>query len=336
MPSSEVLDFAALTAPIPGEDPAGGTGDFYTVRRFLDEARTSHDPEQFPQGSPEREQEKREPNWPKIIQEAKSNLASKCKHLVYAVRLSEAMLMQNGFAGVRDSMKLLRLLFSDCWDRVYPKIEEAGDEAARIAQVNWLGDPLTGAMYPTKIRTTPLFGAMSWQSWKDAAGDFEGAVNAVPTEKVQLLVDDIEAASQEIRELVATCEQKVPDEPAELGEVSRALGDCLNLAKQALTKKGGPIGAMGADGAVITAEGEAGGGGIAIAPVDVTGQRTAIYEQINQLADKLERIDSHSPVPWLLRKIIKLGPMPFHKLVKLLTSNDNVLEFMKPEDEKED
>src|ERR1700730_17801511 len=116
MPSPELLDFAALTGPIPGDDPAGNTGDFYTVRRFLDEARTSHDPEQYQQGSPEREQEKREPNWPKILQETKTNLTSKCKHLVYAVRMAEALVMHNGFPGVRDGIKLLRLLFADCWD----------------------------------------------------------------------------------------------------------------------------------------------------------------------------------------------------------------------------
>jgi type VI secretion system protein ImpA len=336
MPSPDLLDFAALTAPIPGDDPAGNTGDFYNVRRLLDEARTAHDPAQFQKGSPEREQEKRDPNWNKIIQEAKSNLASKCKHLVYAVRMAEAMVMQNGFAGVRDSMKLLRMMFTDCWDRVYPKVEEPGDEAARVAQINWLGDPISGALYPTKIRKTPLMGAMSWQNWKDASGDFEAAVAAVPVEKVQLLVEDMEAALQELRELLTACEQRVPGESAELGEVSRALDDCLNLAKQALAKKGGvPGAAAGADGTAASADGAV-AGGVEIASVDPTAQRNAIYEQINQLADKLERIDSHSPVPWLLRKITKLGPMRFHKLVKLLTSNDNVLEFMKPEDEKDD
>lgn len=335
MPSPELLDFAALTAPIPGDDPAGNTGDFYNVRRDLDEARTSHDPEQFKPGTPEREQPKRDPNWHKIISEAKSNLSSKCKHLVYAVRMTEALVMQNGFPGVRDSMKLLRLLFTDCWDRVYPKIEEPGDEAARIAQVNWLGDPISGALYPTKIRKTPLFGSMSWQNWKDATGDFEAAVAAVPAEKVQQLVEDIEAASQELRELLTACEQRVPNEPAELGEVSRALGDCLNLAKQALSKKGGAPGAVGGAEGAPAAGAEAAAGAAAIAVIDPTAQRNAIYEQLNQLAEKLQKIDSHSPVPWLLRKITTLGPLPFHKLVELLTSKDNVLEFMTPEEKKD-
>ncbi len=335
MPSPDLLDFAALTAPIATEDPAGGTGDFYTVRRLLDECRTSHDPAQYQQGSPEREQEKRDPNWPKIIQETRAQLTSKCKHLVYAVRLTEALVMQNGFAGVRDGMKLVRLMFADCWDRMFPKIEEAGDEAARIAQVNWLGDPNSGAFYPLKIRMMPLLGALSWQNWKDAKGDIESAVAGVPVDKVQLLVEDIEAANAELRELLTACEQRVPDESAELGEVSRALNDCLNLAKQALAKKGGAPGTAGvADGTAVADDGTGTGGAVIVA-VDPTAQRNAIYEKIDQLADQLEKIDSHSPVPYLLRKAKKLGDMKFHALVRKLTTNDNVLAFIDPETDKE-
>lgn len=332
MPTADLLDFATLTQPISGDDPAGGTGDFYNVRRLLDECRTSHDPEQYQPGTPEREQEKRDPNWPKIISETKSQLSSKCKHLVYAVRLCEALAMQAGFAGVRDGMKLLKLLLSDCWDRIYPKIEEAGDEAARVAQVNWLGDPVSGAYYPTKIRKTPMFSGMCWQDWKDGQGEFEAAVAATPAERVAVMIEDIEAAIQEIRELLTVCEEKIPDEPAELGEVSRALNECLNLAKQAMQKKGGVpsgggddsgLGAVGGDGAVAT------GGGVATQVMN----RDSLYEAINRIAESLERIEPHSPVPLILRKVTQLGQLNFPKLVDELTRERTVLDYIKPPEE---
>ncbi|MBX7103482.1 MAG: type VI secretion system ImpA family N-terminal domain-containing protein [Gemmataceae bacterium] len=337
MPTADLLDFAALAAPIPGDEPAGTAGDFYTVRRLLDECRTSHDPEQFPPGTPEREQEKRDPNWPKIISEAKSHLSTKCKHLVYAVRMCEGLVMQFGFAGVRDGLKLLHVLMSECWDRLFPVIEEAGDEAARIAQVNWLGDPVSGAFYPTKIRKTPLFGSLSWQSWKDGQGDFEAAVASTPYDKVQTLHDDIEGALQALRELSAVCDEKVPDEPAELGEVTRALTDCLNLTKQALQKKGGGGGGEIGGGGDGSAGGEMGssggmmaGGGIAIP--NVGASRDALYEAINRLAESLEKLEPHSPVPMILKKITKLGPLNFPKLVDELTKDRNILEYMRPDE----
>jgi len=324
MPSPDLVDFEALTAPIPGDDPAGDPKDFFLLRRTLDECRTEHDPSQYPEGTPEHEQEKRDANWNKIFQETKSALTGKCKHLLYAVRMTEALVMMNGFAGVRDSMKLLRLLVENAWDRLHPKNEEPGDEAARIAQLNWLGDPFSGAFYPTKIKKTPIFGSLSWQSWKDSAGDFEAAVNASSTEQCQLVVDDIQAAQTELQGLIAATEGHVPQEPPELGEVARALQDCLVLSQQGLQKKTGTGGAEialadGMPGAVVTGT-----------PTGAGASREQIYEAINRLADTLERMEPHSPVPMLLKKIVTLGPMRFYDLVAELTRDQKVLDFMKP------
>jgi predicted component of type VI protein secretion system len=345
MPTADLIDFAALTAPIPGDEPAGSLGDFYTVRRLLDDCRTSHDPEQFPEGSPERLDPKRDPNWAKIISETRNQLTSRCKHLVYAVRMCEGLVMQAGFAGVRDGLKLLKLLMTDCWDRLYPAIEEAGDEAARVAQINWLGDPMSGAFYPTKIRKTPLVGSLSWQSWKDGEGDFEAAVASATVEKLTQTAEDLDGALQELRELLAVCEEKAPDEPAELGEVQRALSDALNLIRQALQRKGGggdagptDAGLLGGtgDGGVGAAGSGAAAGGVAIPSVNIAASRDAIYDAILRLAESLEKLEPHSPVPMILRKVTKLKPMNFHGLVEELTRQQSVLEYIRPEEPSSD
>lgn len=328
MPSPDLLDIAALTAPIPGDDPAGDTKDFYTLRRTLDECRTEHDPEQYPQGTPEREQPKREPNWVKIQQETKEALGKRCKHILYAVRLAEALVMQSGFAGVRDGMKLLKQLVAECWDRLHPKIEEPGDEAARIAQLNWLGDPVSGAFYPTKIRKTPMFGAMSWQNWKDASGNFEAAVSATPLEKCQLMVEDIAAAQEELRGLLAVTDEKSPSESAELGEVSRALQDCIMLVQQVVQKKGGGVAADAGGDSAEAGGGESSSGGSGA--VRAGASRDQIYQELNRLADVLSSVDRHSPVPLLLKKIVQLGPMSFHQLVEELTREQKIVDFFRP------
>lgn len=331
MPTADLLEFDAIVAPIAGDDPAGDPKDFFMLRRTLDECRTEHDPSQYPEGTPEHEQEKRDANWGKILQEARSALTSKCKHILYAVRICEALVMMHGFAGVRDGMKLCRRLVEDCWDRMYPKIEEPGDEAARIAQLNWLGDPISGAFYPTKVRKTPLFGALSWQSWKDGAGNFEAAVASATTEQCQLLVDDLEAARHELDSLVSVAESRSPNDVPELGEVSRALQDCLVLAQQGLQKKVGSGGGTGGEMMVAEGGGAVAAGGI---PMGAGASREQIYEAVMRLADSLERIEPHSPVPALLKKIVGLGPMRFYELVAELTKDQRVLDFMKPPEEK--
>ncbi|MFL6545702.1 MAG: hypothetical protein ACJ8LM_11060, partial [Candidatus Udaeobacter sp.] len=160
------------------------------------------------------------------------------------------------------------------------------------------------------------------------------AVNATPAEKVQTLIEDLEAALQELRELTAACEQKVPDEPVEVSEIERALNDSLTLAKQALNEKGGSAqpatGEQQADGSVAPVSSPA-----VLQTLDPTAQRNAIYEEIHRLADKLEKIETHSPVPWLLRKVTKLAAMRFDKLVEVLNGKDTVLEFLTPEEPEE-
>jgi type VI secretion system protein ImpA len=330
MPTADLLDFDSLLAPIPGDNPAGANLD-YELRRRLDEMRTEFDPSQYQEGSPEREQPKREANWGGIAEQTKQTLTRKSKHILYAARLVEAMAMLHSFAGVRDGMKLLRLMVTDCWDRMNPPIEEPGDEAARIAQLNWLADPTSGAFYPTKIRKMTLFTsggeAMTWQSWKDGVGNFEAAVDSAATERCQLLVEDISAALDEMRALQQSGEARAPQEPPELGEIGRALTDCLDLAKKALARKEGSLATEGGV-AIEGAPGEGGGGAQVMS-------REGIYRQVEQLANFLERLEPHSPVPMLLRKAITLGPMRFHELVEALTKDSRVLDFLKPPEESQ-
>jgi type VI secretion system protein ImpA len=319
-----------LIAPIPGDNPAGANLD-YELRRKLDEFRTEFDPAQYGEGSPEREQPKREANWAGVIEQTKSMLSKKSKHILYAARLAEAITMAHSFAGVRDGIKLLRLMFVECWDRMMPPIEEAGDEAARVAQVNWLGDPTSGAFFPTKIRKLAMFSSggtpLSWQSWKDGQGDFESGADAAPMERCQLLVDDISAAIEEVRSFDTVAQEKVPAEPPELGEVSRALNDCLVLARQALARKQGmDTGVPGEEGAAGSATPGAAGGTAQVA------NREGVYREIDRLAGLLERLEPHSPVPMLLRRAIRLGPLKFHELVAVLTKDEKVIDFLKAPD----
>src|SRR3954471_2316251 len=106
MPSDPLLNFDELTAPIPGGAPAGSDTKFYTVRGEMEASRSGRNPND-PDAPPE-------PNWPKVIADAKAALADKCKHVYVGVMLAEALVVQHGFAGVRNGFKLLRLLFEQC------------------------------------------------------------------------------------------------------------------------------------------------------------------------------------------------------------------------------
>lgn len=108
--TTPLLDFDALTAPIPGDQPAG-VRLALDVRKKLEEARKDFEP--HPE-DPSQPPIPKTPDWSGIIRLASDNLAERSKDLLAAVRLVEALTKRDGFAGLRDGVHLLRLLLTDC------------------------------------------------------------------------------------------------------------------------------------------------------------------------------------------------------------------------------
>src|SRR5262249_11153035 len=78
---------------------------------------------------------------------------------------TEALSKTQGFAGLRDGLRLMRLLVEKCWDRLQPAIVEGDDLEGRAAPFVWLNDEDRGALFPTTVRSIPL-------ATDGAVGDF--------------------------------------------------------------------------------------------------------------------------------------------------------------------
>src|SRR4051794_40873267 len=109
MPTSHLLDFGALLAPVPGDNPAGSSVPF-SVRERLEEHRKEIDPDAYAPGDPRRPEAFQKANWPAIVRLARETLAGTSKDLPVAARLAEALAREHGFAGLRDGLQLLRLM----------------------------------------------------------------------------------------------------------------------------------------------------------------------------------------------------------------------------------
>ena len=146
MASPPILDFETLLAPISGANPAGEALQF-NVRKKLDDARKEINPALFAPNDPRRPEQPQAADWVTIEQLGKETLAQSSKDLLVAARLTEALVKQHGFGGLRDGLRLLRRLVQECWDRIYPVIED-GDTETRAAQFNWLDDEFKAAKFP--------------------------------------------------------------------------------------------------------------------------------------------------------------------------------------------
>ena len=59
--------------------------------------------------------------------------------------------------------------------------------------------------------------------------------------------------------------------------------------------------------------------------------RAEIYARVAEAAAKLQQIEPHSPIPYLLNRAVELGSLPFPDLMKSLILNADVLKLMNRE-----
>jgi type VI secretion system protein ImpA len=313
-----LLDFAELLAPIPGDDPAGSAVDFM-VGEQLREAR-KEDLEASPV---------RKPDWLRIIRLAQQTLTGSSKNLDVAARLTEALVRQHGFAGLRDGLRLMREIVEGCWDRIYPGVED-GDIEPRAAPFYWLDDPVKGACFPSTIRAVPVVsgeaGGYGWLEWRESQSgkgpvsreDFEKALLATPPETCSATVDHIKQSREELGHLVSALNAKMGAEAPALTAVAQALEECSGLAEEILRRKRPDSGAEThppSDGEAAAAPGQA----------RAPSSRAEAYRQLAQAAAILKEIEPHSPIPYLIQRAVELGGLPFPQLIKALIRDPVVL-----------
>ena len=248
MPDEPLIDVDALTAPIPGDDPAGGTTPF-AVREELDKARKELDPATFDADDPMRPTEFQRADWSQVVKVASDCLRTKSKDLLVAARLTEALVELHGFAGLRDGLRLLAALLGDPWDRLSPKIDDPDDLDLRAGPFEWLDDADRGGRFPSTVRQIPLVtgpdGPLSWVDWKrnqetnDHAGAeaFEKAVAAATFEQFQTMADDLTAARTELDALTTALNERLADLAPGMTQLRKAIDDCRALVGIVVARK---------------------------------------------------------------------------------------------------
>ena len=130
-----------LLKPIPGANPGGSDLRYDEVTDKLKEARREDDPT-LPQGDVW-EKPRKVADWPLVVKLAGDALASKSKDLQIAAWLTEGMLHQDGFAGLKAGLDLIHALLDQFWEHVHP-LPDGKDLDQRAAPLNWVGSALEG------------------------------------------------------------------------------------------------------------------------------------------------------------------------------------------------
>jgi type VI secretion system protein ImpA len=323
------LDFAALLAPIPGDDPAGERVPF-AVQQQLEESRKEVNPEDYAEDDPTRPKEAKKADWGGIADLAQKTLAETSKDLLVAARLTEAFTRLRGFAGLRDGLHLLRGLVDQCWDRLRPPIED-GDVEVRASPFYWLDDPDKGARFPTTVRRVPLVagesGGYGWLHWRQALDgrgevshdEFEQAAQATPRGDLARAVEEIARCREELDGLVRSLGERMGPLAPGLTSLRQALEECHGLAAD-IARDRRPVLTEEAD---TSQEGPPPAGGTSAGGRPTS--REEVYRQLARAAEVLQGLEPHSPIPYLIKRAVELGALPFPQLIRALVRDANVL-----------
>lgn len=347
------LDVEALLAPISKPPPLNEVRQgVVLVRGKLKVNRESDDPDAFPENDPRRKNP-RKADWPGIVSQGRELLTTKAKDLETAARMTEALVRLHGFPGLRDGLRLLRGLVEKCWERLYYPADEEGPAAngeapkeaklpadfaeLQAAPFTLLDGNDTGLFFPATIRAVPIvaseeegtaFSYLDWKQAQDPKGkvswaQWEKAVLETSLERCEQTGKALDEGLQELQKLEAVLKAKMGKDAPSLNNVREAVQDCQKLVQPILVKKR-PVPPPKEDKPPEQSAQPAG----VVPPKPTAVTRDSIYKQLSQLADQLGKLEPHSPVPFLIRRAVDLGMMPFPDLMKDLVREPKILQDM--------
>ena len=330
--TAHCLDIDQLLEPIPGEFPAGDARAYaHRLQEQLNELRREDDPDDYDEAT--RPAEFKKADWDGVVELASAALQAESKDLRVACHLVEALVQLEGFAGLHQGLTLLKRLVEGCWNWLIP-FEEDDDPDARSAPLtNMLDDPVRGLCFPNQIRTLAILGrgdtATSVLDWKNVSGDASVRDNILNTTDVEALAtaaDESEACLTELKSLCAALEERLAEHAPSLLNLGEAITDCRNLARSALQQLRPELAASqdepdsdeAASGQAQKQPQTSGGKNIEV-------DRQSVYQQIEDAANLLGRLEPHSPVPYLVKSTVELGRLPFPEMIKQFVREENTL-----------
>lgn len=359
MPSPEVLDFAKLTAPIAGENPAGRPlreeiahdAVYYVLKDVRSTARALE--RQMAFGGDEALSDQR-PDWRPILDKAPTVIAEQSKDLEVTGWLIEALVRQHGFAGLRDGFRLARELVEGFWESLYPLPDEEGVET-RVSPLAALNGVDTDGVLIDSILNVPITEATTGRAFgvagyrqaveveqisdpsKRAARighgaadmkDVREAISATSRDFFRTLLDDVAACAEEWEKLGRVLDEKCgrgpdgfPAAPPS-SNIRNALQSCRDTVKQIARD------VLGTD---TPAAAAAGGGqpaaaGAGAAPQALGGPirtREDAFRMLLEVAEFFKGTEPHSLVSYRLEETVRLGRMSLPELLSELIPQEN-------------
>jgi type VI secretion system protein ImpA len=363
MPSPEVLDFDAMLAPISddaysGHALRGGEPEQRAVFQQVKDAREicrSAERQMLNSWGSDDAAEVESPDWSIVKSSAIEVLSNHSKDLWVAAWLLEALIREDGFAGLRDGFRYVREMVDKFFEYgIHPQPDEemGEDPSDTTAQLTGLFDgALSPAIDKIPIALDDYGSGLTSGDWKMSAelekiadpaakqarieegtlplSKFESyARHNTSADFLKANYEDAQAALDEFKQLAATLDEKFGyDHAPPTTTLRETLEDCLDrmrsFSKHVIdTDDATETPEQGAMATTAGAGGQMVGGGAASGRV---ATRDDAFKVLDQVADFFERTEPHSLIPFALKQIVGWGKMSLPELLKELINDETVL-----------
>jgi type VI secretion system protein ImpA len=322
-----------LLNPIAGPNPSGANLRYDPAYDKIKEARREES--QPPPGLTE--QDRKVADNLQVIRLTSELLTAKTKDLQLAAWLSEALLKQRGFAGLKDGLGLCCGLVEKFWDTLYPEIED-GDAESRGAPLGFLGVKLDIPLKLVPVVEKAKYTVLDYQRSREVGyedqikGDeakkkraaqikegklapeiFDKAFEETPKKFYAQAEKDLDGCLENLARLKKICDEKFGEEGPTFGPLQSVLEASRHQIHTFLQKKRekepDPVEPVPAAEAAAGAEGGAGAAAAGTAPVR-TGVLLSV-ESSSEPADRLEAIKKVAEAAAYLRRREPESPAPY-------------------------
>ncbi len=339
-----IIDLDAMLKPISDESPAGESVRYSGVYDQINEARREDDGLAQGQWKTDRKMA----DYREVIRLAMPVLEKESKDLQVAAWLSEALVNEHGFVGLRDSIRLMTGLQENFWDVLFPEVDE-GDMEGRANALEWMDQKSAFAIKRAPI-TQDGPGYFGWEDTKTFVfpdnpeslsvdeqrklaelreqAEREGRTTAEQWEKsvaqsrrafYEQLDVTMNECNEAFKELNLVIEKTfdmnqapgLRDITVSLDLIKSQTDKLLELKRQEEPDPETDNADEDSEEAGLTGTSESGGGGTRSATAAINDRKDAL-KRLGQLASFFRKTEPHSPVSYLINRAVKWGNMPLN------------------------
>ncbi len=353
MPSAEVLDFAKLLAPIPGDKPTGinlradqsPTSLYYKIKDARNLASSRE--RDIAMGKKDHEgRDPEPPDWRPVLQHGTKALTENSKDLEVTAYLIEALVRLHGFAGLRDGLRLARELIDKYWDALYPLPDEEGitTRVAALTGLNGLDAqgtliaPITRVPFARSAAQGPL----AYFQYRDALelekadpkvrekkvgngavtlDTFRKALAESPPESLARLADDVPRCVEEFDKLCAVLDARCGKNIVPSSSIKSALASCVDLITIEVKPRLSAAPAPATDGQTGAAAAPAAAAGAGKDRGPISNREDALRRLI-EVAEFFRKTEPHTVVSYTLEQAVRWARMPLPELLAELIPDE--------------